>query len=70
MRRWGLSATAFTGIRRHGLKIEQNANGSFIYTYVAVDNQNMNYPAKLDRLPIPLAEIENNAEIEQFAEWK
>lgn len=70
MRRWGLSATAFTGIRRHGLKIEQNENGSFIYTYVAVDNQNMNYPAKLDRLPIPLAEIENNAEIEQFAEWK
>ena len=70
MRRWGLSSTAFTGIRRHGLKIEQNANGSFTYTYVTVDNQNMNYPAKLDRLPIPLAEIENNANIEQFAEWK
>lgn len=70
MRRWGLSPTAFTGIRRHGLKIEKNANGSFTYTYVEVDNQDLNYPAKMNRLPLPLSELENNALVEQFAEWK
>ncbi len=70
MRRWGLSETAFTGIRRHGLKIEKNANDTFTYTYVNVDNQNLNYPAKMNQLPLPLAEINNNSQVEQFAEWK
>lgn len=70
MRRWGLAEQAFTGIKRHGLKIERNANGSFTYTYVTVDNQTLNYPAKLNRLPIPQSEINNNALIEQFPEWK
>lgn len=70
MRRWGLSTTAFTGIRRHGLKIEKNANGTFTYTYVEVDDKNLNYPAKMNRLPIPQKEIENNKDIEQFTEWK
>lgn len=70
MRRWGLATKAFTGIRRHGLKIEQNANGSFTYTYVPVDNQNLNYPEKMNRLPLPQAEIEDNKDVEQFPEWK
>lgn len=70
MRRWGLSQSAFTGIRRHGLKIEKDANGSFNYTYVTVDNQNMNYPSKLNRFPVPQDELESNSLIEQFNEWK
>ena len=69
MRRWGLSTTAFTGIRRHGLKIEKMGD-TFRYTYVDVDDQDLNYPSKMDRLPIPQDEIENNSLIEQFAEWK
>lgn len=69
MRRWGLSTTAFTGVRRHGLKIEP-MGGTFRYTYVEVDRENMNYPSKLNRLPIPQDEIENNKDIDQFSEWK
>lgn len=69
MRRWGLATTAFTGTRRHGLKIE-SMGGTFRYTYVECDRENMNYPAKLNRLPIPQSELENNKDIEQFTEWK
>ena len=70
MRRWGLSTTAFTGIRRHGLKIEKLAEGKFRYTYVDVDDEDLNYPAKMNRLPIPEKELNNNKDIEQFSEWK
>ena len=70
MRRWGLSTTAFTGIRRHGLKIEKMGESSFRYTYVDVDTENLNYPSKLNRFPIPLSELNTNKEIEQFTEWK
>lgn len=70
MRRWGLSTTAFTGIRRHGLKIEKMGDSSFRYTYVPVDKEDLNYPAKMNRFPIPLAELNTNKEIEQFTEWK
>ncbi len=69
MRRWGLSTTAFTGTRRHGLKIEA-MGGSYRYTYVECDRENMNYPSKLNRLPIPQDELNNNKDIEQFTEWK
>lgn len=70
MRRWGLSTTSFTGVKRHGLKIEKNANGSFTYTYVTIDDQNMNYPTKMNRFPIPQSELSNNKDVEQFSEWK
>ncbi len=70
MRRWGLSTTAFTGIRRHGLKIEKMGESSFRYTYVDVDQENLNYPAKMNRFPIPLSELNTNKDIEQFTEWK
>lgn len=69
MRRWGLSTSAFTGVRRHGFKIEQ-VGDNFRYTYVECDRQEMNYPAKLNRFPIPQDELNNNKNIEQFAEWK
>ena len=65
-----LSTTAFTGIRRHGLKIEKLAEGKFRYTYVDVDDENLNYPAKMNRLPIPEKELNNNKDLEQFSEWK
>lgn len=70
MRRWGRATSAFTGIRRHGLKIEKLAEGKFRYTYVDVDDENLNYPAKMNRLPIPEKELNNNKDIEQFSEWK
>lgn len=70
MRRWGLSVNAFTDIRRHGLKIEKNDNGSFTYTYVEVDRQNLNFPSKMYSCPLPQAELDNNKLVSQFTEWK
>ncbi len=70
MRRWGLSTTAFTGIRRHGLKIEKMGENVYRYSYVDVDDEDLNYPTKMNRLPIPEKELNNNKDIEQFAEWK
>lgn len=69
MRRWGLSTTAFTGTRRHGLKIEKLGD-NYRYTYVECDREDMNYPSKLNRFPVPQNEIENNKDIDQFSEWK
>ena len=68
MRRWGLSQKVFTGIRRHGLKIE-DLKGNYRYTYVTVDNESLNYPQKMNRLPIPKDELNANKKIEQFPEW-
>ena len=70
MRRWRLSATAFTGIRLHGLKIEQNANGSFNYIYVECDDKDRNFPTKMYRFPMPQAELDNNGAVTQYAEWQ
>ena len=70
MRRWNMAAIQFTGVRRHGLKVEKQANGTFKYTYVDVDNENLNFPEKMYRPPIPTAELNNNKELSQFAEWK
>lgn len=70
MRRWGLSSTAFTGIRRHGLKIERQANGSFVYTYVEVDHKDMNFPTKMYQCPLPSAEIDGNQLVDQYPEWQ
>ena len=46
------------------------AEGKFRYTYVDVDDEDLNYPAKMNRLPIPEKELNNNKDIEQFSEWK
>lgn len=70
LRRWGLSTTELTGIRRHGLKIEKMGDTNFRYTYVAVDKEDLNYPQKMNRFPIPLSELNTNKEIDQFTEWK
>ena len=70
MRRWNVAERELTGIRRHGLKIEKMGEGTFRYTYVNVDSEDLNFPKKMYRLPIPQAELNNNKEIDQFAEWK
>ena len=70
MRRWKLSATAFTGIRLHGMKIEKNANGSFTYIYTECDDKDRNFPTKMYRFPMPQAELDNNGAVTQYAEWQ
>lgn len=69
MRRWRLAETAFTGIRLHGMRIEQNATGGYVYTIVECDDQNRNFPSKMYRCPIPQSELNNNGLISQFPEW-
>ncbi len=70
MRRWGLAESAFTGNRVHGLKIVQNANGSFTYSYVDCDLEDRHFPAKMYRLPLPTTELNNNSSVEQYPEWR
>jgi len=70
MRRWKLAATAYTGYRVHGLKIEKHLDGSFTYTYVDCDKQDRYFPEKLYRLPLPQEELVNNTAIQQYPEWR
>ncbi len=69
MRRWHLAHTAFTGNRAHGLKIEKEANGSFTYYYVEVDDQDRNFPENMYNKPIPQYELENNKLLTQDPAW-
>lgn len=69
MRRWGLAHTAFTGIRVHGLKIERQANGSFVYYYVECDDKDRNFAQKMYSCPIPQSELDNNGSISQISVW-
>ena len=52
------------------LKIEKMTGDTFRYTYVTVDSEDLNFPKKMYRLPVPQAELNTNKDIEQFAEWK
>lgn len=70
MRRWRMADTAFTGIRRHGLKIEKLPSGSFRYTYVEVDHKDMNFPSKMYQCPLPTSEINGNQLVDQYPEWQ
>ena len=69
MRRWNVAEKELTGIRRHGLKIEKLGD-TYRYTYVEVDNEDLNFPKKMYRLPVPQDELNTNKEIQQFSEWK
>ena len=51
------------------LKIEKSGKG-FTYTYVSVDDQNRNYPAKMDRYPLPESEMASNSKVQQYSEWR
>ena len=47
-----------------------NGDGTFTYTYVSVDDQDRNFPEKMYRFPMPTSELDNNAAVEQYPEWK
>ena len=74
LRRWGVAKEAYpeglSNYKLHGLKIEKDARGNFTYTYVSVDDQNRNYPAKMDQFPLPESEMASNKLVEQFGDWK
>ena len=74
LRRWGVAHKQYpeglSGYQQHGLKIENNGDGTFTYTYVSVDDQDRNFPAKMYRFPMPTGELNNNALVEQYPEWK
>ena len=74
LRRWGVAHKQYpeglTGYQQHGLKIEKNSDGTFTYTYVSVDDQDRNFPQKMYRFPMPSGELNNNALVEQYPEWK
>ena len=44
--------------------------GQYEYSYVSVDDKDRSYPSRMDRFPIPSSELNNNAKVEQYAEWK
>ncbi len=75
LRRWGEAAEVYpTGLNSyqvHGLKIEPTAvDGEFLYTYVSVDDNDRNFPAKMYRFPMPESEMSSNSLVEQYPEWR
>jgi len=75
LRRWGDAQEAYpvglNDYQVHGLKIAPSAvAGQFEYTYVSVDDKDRNYPERMNRFPMPSDELNNNALVEQYAEWK
>ena len=73
LRRWEVAAEKYplglSGYQQHGLKIEKYADG-FKYTYVSVDDKDRDFSSKLYRFPMPTSELNNNAAVEQYPEWK
>ena len=53
----------------HGLKIENTATG-FKYTYVSVDEATRTFPEKMYRFPMSESELNSNALVSQYPEWK
>lgn len=74
LRRWGVAHKQYpeglTGYQQHGLRIEKKEDGTFIYTYVSVDDQDRNFPEKMYRFPMPSGELDNNGSVDQYPEWK
>lgn len=74
LRRWGVAHKQYpeglTGYQQHGLRIEKKDDGTFIYTYVSVDDQDRNFPEKMYRFPMPSGELDNNGSVDQYPEWK
>lgn len=73
LRRWGDATKDYpTGLNNyqvHGLKIEQQANGSFTYQYISVDDKDRTFPDKMYRFPLPASELNNNSLVSQYSEW-
>ncbi len=75
LRRWEDSAKPYpaglNGYQVHGLRIAPGAvSGQFEYSYVSVDDKDRNFPQKMYRFPMPSSELNSNALVEQYAEWK
>ena len=74
LRRWGVAHKQYpeglTGYQVHGLKIDDNGDGTFTYEYVSVDNEDREFQERMYRLPMPDGELENNKLAEQYKEWK
>lgn len=74
LRRWGVAHEQYpaglSGYQQHGLKIVDNGDETFTYSYVSVDDQDRNFPEKMYRFPIPTSELNNNSLVEQYLEWK
>ncbi|MFA7492785.1 MAG: RagB/SusD family nutrient uptake outer membrane protein [Proteiniphilum sp.] len=65
MRRWRLAHIEYNNYRCHGFKITGDN-----YEYIDVDYQDRKFSTKNYILPIPDAELANNALIEQYDSWK
>lgn len=69
LRRWGLAESTLNNV--HWTAIQPVSEGDEIF-YVKKDADNgkvRRYPAKFDRFPIPLSEVQRNPNIDQFPEW-
>ena len=55
LRRWKVAheqyPTGLNGYQVHGLRIEQQPNGDFVYNYVSVDDKDRNFPERMYRFP-------------------
>ena len=64
LRRWEIAdkdyPTGLSNYKNHGLKIEDNGDGTFTYTYVAIDDKDRSFEKKMYRFPIPQSELDNN----------
>ena len=74
LRRWKVAheqyPTGLNGYQVHGLRIEQQPNGDFVYNYVSVDDKDRNFPERMYRFPLPSGEFSSNAAVSQYPEWK
>ena len=68
--RWDSEKQATENVKKLKADIEKMTGDTFRYTYVTVDSEDLNFPKKMYRLPVPQAELNTNKDIEQFAEWK
>lgn len=74
LRRWKVAheqyPTGLNGYQVHGLRIEQQPNGDFVYNYVSVDDKDRNFPERMYRFPLPSGELSSNTAVSQYPEWK
>lgn len=74
LRRWKVAHKQYPegldGYQVHGLRIEQQPNGDFVYNYVSVDDKDRDFPERMYRFPLPTSELSSNAAVSQYPEWK
>ena len=74
LRRWKMAQQQYpiglSGYQLHGLRIEKQPNGGFVYNYVSVDDRERNFPERMYRFPLPSSELSSNAAVTQYPEWK